>query len=77
MKKRVPLELVSPAISLAGSLIALFGAVTNDNRTKTGVLSAILGTIGSAVWLARAVDEYQQRELADAEAAAAAAPAAS
>ncbi len=63
---RVPLELIAPVLSLIGSLISLVSAVFDEDRTIRGVLSATLGTLGSALWLATAVDAYQ-RESLDAE----------
>lgn len=61
---RASLELAAPALCTIGSLIALLTALFGSDRTKSGVLSALLGTIGSAAWLAAAL-EAQEEELGD------------
>jgi len=55
--ERPPLGLLAPALCTVGSLIALLAALFGSGRTKSGVLSALLGTVGSAAWLATALEE--------------------
>ncbi len=59
---RSQLELVAPALCTLGSLIALLAALFGSDRTKSGVLAALLGTIGSAAWLASALEAQQAEE---------------
>ncbi len=60
---RSQLELVAPALCTLGSLIALLAALFGSDRTKSGVLAALLGTIGSAAWLASALEAQQADEI--------------
>lgn len=63
---RSSLEILAPALSLVGSLIALLAALFGSDRSKVGVLSALLGAVGSAAWLATALDAQQADEALDA-----------
>ncbi len=57
---RASLDLAAPLLCTIGSLIALLAALFGSGRTKSSVLSALLGTIGSAAWLAAALDAQQE-----------------
>ncbi|MEM1332833.1 MAG: hypothetical protein AAGG08_05185 [Actinomycetota bacterium] len=59
---RQQLELLAPALCTAGSVIALLATLFGAGRTKSGLLSALLGTIGSAAWLAAALDAQSDAE---------------
>lgn len=67
--ERPPLELLAPALCTVGSLVALLAALFGSGRSKSGVLSAFLGTVGSAAWLATAVEAMEADRDAEPEAA--------
>ncbi|MEL6894241.1 MAG: hypothetical protein AAFP84_21800 [Actinomycetota bacterium] len=62
---RAQLELAAPALCTVGSLIALLATLFGSGRTKSGVLSALLGTIGSAAWLAAALEAQNDAPASD------------
>jgi len=57
---RSSLEIVAPALSTGGSLIALFAALFGSERNNAAVFSALLGTIGSVAWLATAIEDQKE-----------------
>lgn len=56
---RCSLDVAAPALCTVGSLVALLAALFGAERSKSAVLSALLGTIGSAAWLATALDAQE------------------
>lgn len=63
---RSSLEIAAPALCTVGSLVALMAAVFGSGRTKSGVLSALLVTIGSVAWLVTALDAQEPASVRDA-----------
>jgi hypothetical protein len=49
-----------------GSLIALMAALFGSGRTKSGVLSTLLVTVGSVAWLATALGAQEPANVQDA-----------
>ncbi|MEM9514545.1 MAG: hypothetical protein AAGA42_06765 [Actinomycetota bacterium] len=54
---RDTMDIAAPALCTVGALIALLAALFGSGRTKSGVLSALFGVVGSAAWLATALDD--------------------
>ncbi|NQY55560.1 MAG: hypothetical protein HRT86_03595 [Ilumatobacteraceae bacterium] len=54
---RSSLDIAAPALCTVGALVGLLAAVFGSGRTKSGVLAALFGTVGSAAWLATALDD--------------------
>lgn len=55
------LTLVSPVLSTVGATIGLLSALFGRDRSRTAVLSALLGTIGSAAWLIAALQDDREQ----------------
>jgi len=63
---RSSLEVAAPALCTVGSLIALMAALFGSGRTKSGVLSTLLVTVGSVAWLATALGAQEPANVQDA-----------
>lgn len=63
---RSSLEVAAPALCTVGSLIALMAALFGSGRTKSGVLSTLLVTVGSVAWLVTAFEAQETASVRDA-----------
>lgn len=59
---RRTLDLAAPVLCTVGSLVALLAALFSQGKNRSALLSAVLGTVGSAAWTLAALDDAKNEE---------------
>lgn len=59
---RRTLDLAAPMLCTVGSLVALVTALFSRGKNTSALLSAVLGTVGSAAWTMAALDDAKNDE---------------
>jgi hypothetical protein len=63
---RRTLDLAAPVLCTIGGLVAVLASLRSRPRNASGVLSALLGFVGSAAWAAAAYQDSLDATLVDA-----------